>query len=85
MVWGSTRGRVVALTGKAPCVLSEQELARYGLGETEYSLRWLPIGGFVKMLGQDDADPGAVSQEAGSYNVCPIPKRMVVVSAGVIS
>src|SRR5688572_3226686 len=24
-----------------------------GLGETEYSLRWLPIGGFVKMLGQE--------------------------------
>ncbi|MEE8147657.1 MAG: site-2 protease family protein, partial [Longimicrobiales bacterium] len=85
VVWGSTRGRVVALTGKAPGDLSEQELARYGLGETEYSLRWLPIGGFVKMLGQDDIDPGAVSADSRSYNVAPIGKRMVVISAGVVA
>lgn len=55
-----------------------------GLGETEYSLRWLPIGGFVKMLGQEDANPNAVSDDPRSYNMRPIGKRMVVVSAGVI-
>ncbi len=55
-----------------------------GLGETEYSLRWLPIGGFVKMLGQDDADPSARSSHPRSYNMRPIGKRMIVVSAGVI-
>ncbi|TVQ56787.1 MAG: hypothetical protein EA377_01800 [Phycisphaerales bacterium] len=55
-----------------------------GIGETEYSLRWLPIGGFVKMLGQEDANPNAVSDDPRSYNRCPIGKRMVVVSAGVI-
>jgi len=55
-----------------------------GLGETEYSLRWLPIGGFVKMLGQDDTDPNATSIDPRSYNMRPIGKRMVVVSAGVI-
>lgn len=55
-----------------------------GLGETEYSLRWLPIGGFVKMLGQEDANPNYVSDDARSYNNCPIGKRMIVVSAGVI-
>ena len=27
-----------------------------GVGETEYRLNWLPIGGYVKMLGQDDMD-----------------------------
>ncbi len=80
---GSTHRRVVAMTGKAPRDLNLAELERHGLGCTEYSLRWLPIGGFVKMLGQDDADPNYVSTEPGSYNVCPIGKRMVVVSAGV--
>ncbi len=55
-----------------------------GIGETEYSLRWLPIGGFVKMLGQEDANPNATSDDPRSYNRCPIGKRMVVVSAGVI-
>ena len=81
--WGSTHHAVVAKTGKAARDLSLEELQRHGIGCTEYSLRWLPIGGFVKMLGQDDADPNYVSTEAGSYNVCPIGKRMVVVSAGV--
>lgn len=55
-----------------------------GLGETEYSLRWLPIGGFVKMLGQEDANPNYVSDDPRSYNRCPVGKRMIVVSAGVI-
>jgi len=55
-----------------------------GLGETEYSLRWLPIGGFVKMLGQEDANPNYVSDDPRSYNMRPVGKRMVVVSAGVI-
>ncbi|MHC4080424.1 MAG: site-2 protease family protein [Planctomycetota bacterium] len=83
--WGSTHRKVVARTGKSARELSLEELERLGLGATEYSLRWLPIGGFVKMLGQDDIDPKAVSTEPGSYNTCPIGKRMVVVSAGVIA
>jgi regulator of sigma E protease len=57
---------------------------KLGLGETEYSLRWLPVGGFVKMLGQEDANPNYVSDDPRSYNMRPIGKRMVVVSAGVL-
>ena len=57
---------------------------KLGLGETEYSLRWLPIGGFVKMLGQEDANPNYVSNDPRSYTMCPVGKRMIVVSAGVI-
>ena len=30
-----------------------------GLGETEYRLNWIPLGGYVKMLGQDDMNPNA--------------------------
>lgn len=30
-------------------------------GETEYSINWLPIGGFVKLFGEDDAGGGRVS------------------------
>src|SRR5688572_5167376 len=29
------------------------------IGETEYRLNWLPLGGYVKMLGQDDLRPNA--------------------------
>ena len=36
-------------------------------GETEYSINWLPIGGFVKLFGEDDAGGGRiVSAEARS-------------------
>ncbi len=80
---GSTEKKVVALTGKPAPELSDEELREHGLGETEYSLRWLPLGGFVRMLGQDDLRPADSSESPRSYNVCPVSKRMVVVSAGV--
>lgn len=53
------------------------------LSPTEYRLNWLPFGGYVKMLGQDDANPGAISSEPDSYSRCVPWKRMVVISAGV--
>ena len=84
LVLGSTNAKVVARAGKLPAELSDAELAKHGLGETEYSLRWLPLGGFVKMLGQEDANPNYVSDDPRSYNMCPIGKRMIVVSAGVV-
>lgn len=31
------------------------------IGETIYSINWLPIGGFVKLYGEDDAGAGKVS------------------------
>ncbi len=54
------------------------------ISPTEYRLNWLPFGGYVKMLGQDDANPGAVSTEPDSYQRCVPWKRMVVISAGVM-
>jgi len=54
------------------------------ISPTEYRLSLLPLGGYVKMLGQEDLNPGAVSEEADSYQNCSAPKRMVVISAGVI-
>jgi regulator of sigma E protease len=55
-----------------------------GVSPTEYRLNWIPFGGYVKMLGQDDADPSYRSDEPDSYQHVSIPKRMVVISAGVI-
>lgn len=54
-----------------------------GISPTEYRLNILPLGGYVKMLGQDDSDPSAVSGEPDSYSRAPVYKRMVVISAGV--
>lgn len=54
------------------------------LGETEYRLNWLPLGGYVKMLGQDDLRPNSEADDPRAYNRQTISKRMVIVSAGVI-
>ncbi|MCX7390630.1 MAG: site-2 protease family protein [Planctomycetia bacterium] len=75
-------------------------------GETEYGIGALPLGGYVKMLGQDD-NPSATTAEAlrarptgdlpaeptsdshqpwdpRSYPAQSVPKRMAIISAGVI-
>lgn len=56
----------------------------YGTSPTEYRLNWIPLGGYVKMLGQDDADPSHRSSHPESFNVAPVWKRMVIISAGVV-
>lgn len=52
---------------------------------TEYRLNWLPFGGYVKMLGQDDMDPAKRSDLPDSYTSKPVWKRMVIISAGVVT
>lgn len=58
-------------------------------GETEYVLGWLPFGGYVKMLGQDDMDPNQMTDEhvaenPRAYTAKSVPQRMAIISAGVI-
>jgi regulator of sigma E protease len=55
-----------------------------GLGQTEYRFNWIPFGGYVRMLGQDDSDPTSVSDDPQAYNRKSVGKRMVIVSAGVV-
>lgn len=62
----------------------DDALKALGLGETEYRFNWIPLGGYVKMLGQEDLDPSATSDYSRSYNQKSISARMGVVSAGVI-
>ncbi len=55
-----------------------------GVSETEYRLNWLPLGGYVKMLGQDDLDHSNTSSDPRSFSSKPVSARMWVISAGVI-
>lgn len=48
-------------------------------GETEYSLRLLPIGGFCSMEGEDEA-----SEDSRAFNHKSVPRRMAVVVAGAV-
>jgi len=61
-------------------------------GETEYSISWLPLGGYVKMASREE-DIGSSALEGGAPGVAvppdrvfeakPIWKRMLVILAGV--
>lgn len=54
------------------------------LGETEYRLNYIPLGGYVKMLGQEDMDPSARSADPRAFNNKSVSARFAVISAGVI-
>lgn len=55
-------------------------------GETEYSIRYFPLGGFVKMLGEDETDEEskdiAPEDEQRAFNHQHPLKRVVIVAAG---
>lgn len=51
----------------------------FGKGETKYSLRIFPIGGFCAMEGEDEESP-----EPRAFNNAKVWKRMIVVIAGAV-
>jgi len=61
-------------------------------GETEYSISWLPLGGYVKMASREE-DIGSSALEGGApqvrvpsdrmFEAKPVWKRMIVILAGV--
>ncbi len=54
------------------------------ISHTEYRLNWFPFGGYVKMLGQEDANPAAASDAPDSFTSKSVAQRMVVISGGVV-
>jgi regulator of sigma E protease len=65
-------------------------LWRVTRGETEYALSSVPFGGYVKMLGQDDADPSQmaddrIAKDPRSYTSKSVPQRIAIISAGVMN
>ncbi len=58
------------------------------IGETDYCISWIPIGGYVKIAGMIDEsfDTEYLEQEPQpwEYRSKPIWQRMIVISAGVI-
>jgi regulator of sigma E protease len=69
--------------GIGPILWSRQK------GETEYALSLLPLGGYVKMLGQDDMDPNQmtsseIAENPRAYSSKTVLQRMAIISAGVI-
>jgi regulator of sigma E protease len=60
-------------------------------GETEYSISWLPLGGYVKMASREEGAASAMLEGGAAgpvppdrvFEAKPIWKRMVVILAGV--
>jgi len=66
-----------------------KELFGFTKGQTRYSFCVLPLGGYVKMLGQEDfvVDKSGelkVKGDPDSFTNKPIGKRMVIISGGVL-
>lgn len=52
------------------------------VGNTEYCISLIPLGGYVQMKGQDDRDPTKVSYDKDSYNTKAPWKRIIILFAG---
>ena len=64
-------------------------IGRYRLawtrGETEYVIAWLPLGGFVKMLGENPGEedsPEAMAEHERSLGAQPLFKKLAIILAG---
>ncbi|MEJ2468836.1 MAG: site-2 protease family protein, partial [Campylobacterales bacterium] len=45
-----------------------KKLASFRAFNTEWRIAAIPLGGYVRMKGQDDTDPTKISADADSYN-----------------
>jgi regulator of sigma E protease len=52
------------------------------IGETEYSLSAIPLGGYVRMKGQDDLNPLSKSGDGDSYSSKKPWQRIIMLLAG---
>jgi len=52
------------------------------IGKTQWSISAIPLGGYVKMKGQDDTDPTHISYDDDSYNSKKPWQRIVILLAG---
>lgn len=59
-----------------------KKILKKQVGQTEYALSLIPLGGYVKMKGQDDLDPKAFSGDDDSFNTKAPWKRICILFAG---
>lgn len=52
------------------------------IGKTEWTFSLIPLGGYVKMKGQDDSDPTLISYDEDSYNSKKPWERIIILLAG---
>ncbi|MFH1434494.1 MAG: site-2 protease family protein, partial [Pseudomonadota bacterium] len=52
------------------------------IGETEYIIGAIPLGGYVKFLGEDVADDVPPEDLVRAFHVQPVWKRFIIIVAG---
>ncbi|MFQ5514613.1 MAG: RIP metalloprotease RseP [Myxococcota bacterium] len=57
-------------------------LVQRRLGETEYRIAWLPLGGYVKMLGEVPGEELPAGELARSFGAQSVPRRIAIALAG---
>lgn len=62
--------------GFGPKIISKK------IGETEYILSWIPLGGFVKLLGESGNEELSPEEEQKSFCKQSVWKRILIVLAG---
>ena len=51
-------------------------------GETEYGIKAIPAGGYVRIIGMNNLEQVDPADEARTYRAATFPRRLLVVSAG---
>ncbi len=51
-------------------------------GETEYQIAWMPLGGYVKMLGEDPRDSVGPEDAGRAFHEKPLWQRVIAIFAG---
>lgn len=59
-----------------------QKIASFKRRGTEWRIALIPLGGYVKMKGQDDSDPTKKSYDEDSYNVKTPQQKIFILLAG---
>ncbi len=55
------------------------------IGETEYRLAWIPLGGYVKMVGDDEEEDETNANREDAFNAKPVWRRFLIVAAGPVA
>jgi regulator of sigma E protease len=59
-----------------------KKIASFKAFNTQWQLSLIPLGGYVKMKGQDDSDPTYTSRDNDSYNTKKPWQRIIILLAG---
>lgn len=59
-----------------------KKLVSFNWRGTKWQISAIPLGGYVKMKGQDDLDPTAISRDTDSYNSKKPGQRIIILLAG---